>query len=101
MTKSLLLALCLAAAGTVSAKSDSTPEWKNPNVNQQNRMARRANFFAYENEAKARAGEMAKSERYLSMEGTWRFNFVKNHQDAPAGFWALNYDDSPCPGCLN
>ena len=103
MTKSLLLALCLAAAGTVSAKSDSTPEWKNPNVNQQNREARRANFFAYENESKARAGEKSKSERYLSMEGTWRFLFVKNHQDAPAGFWALNYDDSkwedfPVPG---
>ena len=103
MTKSWLLALCLAAAATVSAKADSTPEWLNPNVNQQNREARRANFFAYESEAKARAGEMAKSDRYLSMEGTWRFNFVKNHQDAPAGFWALDYDDSqwedfPVPG---
>ena len=103
MTKNLLLALFLAVAGTVSAKSDSTPEWMNPNVNQQNREARRTNFFAYESEAKARAGEMEKSERYMSMEGTWRFLFVKNHQDAPAGFWAQNYDDSkwedfPVPG---
>ena len=83
--------------------ADKTPEWSNPQVNHQNREARRANFFAYETEALARAGEKARSERYLSMEGMWRFCFVKNHQDAPAGFYLTGYDDSqwedfPVPG---
>ena len=89
--------------GTGSATADNAPEWRNPKVNQQNREARRANFFAFENEELAKIGKKESSSRYLSMEGMWRFRFVKNHQDAPKGFWALNYDDSqwedfPVPG---
>ena len=98
----LLLTTALLLAAT-TAKADNAPEWRNPQLNQQNREARRANFFAYENEEKARVGQKNASTRYLSMEGMWRFHFVKNHQEAPAGFWALNYDDSqwedfPVPG---
>ncbi|MBO6188763.1 MAG: beta-galactosidase [Prevotella sp.] len=99
--KHLLLMLLLAACTHVQAVD--VPEWSNPLVNQQNREARRANFFAYESEALARKGQKSQSARYLSMEGLWRFHFVKNHQDAPAGFFRTNYDDSaweefPVPG---
>ena len=103
MKKLLLLPLTAMLLGVVPAVADNAPEWRNPQVNQQNREARRANFFAYESEQAARVGQKQASSRYLSMEGLWRFNFVKNHQDAPANFWALNYDDSkwedfPVPG---
>lgn len=99
----LLLSLTALMMGATTAVADNAPEWRNPQINQQNREARRANFFAYENEQAARVGQKQASSRYLSMEGMWRFQFVKNHQDAPAGFWALNYDDSqwedfPVPG---
>ena len=91
------------ALGTATVTADNAPEWRNPQVNQQNREPRHANFFAFENEELAKAGQKAASSRYLSMEGMWRFQFVKNHQNAPKGFWALNYDDSqwedfPVPG---
>ena len=91
---------CLALT---SANAQKLPVWQDPNVNQVNRVERHAHFFAYENEELARQGEKAKSGRYLSMEGMWKFNFVKNHQDAPAGFFGLKYDDSkwvdfPVPG---
>ena len=91
------------ALGTATVTADNAPEWRNPKVNQQNREPRHANFFAFENEELAKAGQKAASSRYLSMEGMWRFQFVKNHQDAPKSFWALNYDDSqwedfPVPG---
>ena len=91
------------ALGTATVTADNAPEWRNPQVNQQNREPRHANFFAFENEELAKAGQKAASNRYLSMEGMWRFQFVKNHQNAPKGFWALNYDDSqwedfPVPG---
>ena len=103
MKKLRILALLSVLATASSAVADNAPEWRNPQVNQQNREARRANFFAYENEDLARGGLKSQSQRYLSMEGMWRFRFVKNHQDAPVGFWALNYDDSkwedfPVPG---
>ncbi len=92
--------VCLAASSVYAQK---LPVWQDPNVNQVNREARHAHFFAFESEEMARQGDKSKSERYLSMEGMWKFNFVKNHQDAPAGFYGLKYDDSkwvdfPVPG---
>ena len=104
MTKNLFFALLLScAAGNAVAAADNQPEWLNPQVNQLNREARRANFFAYETEALAKAGNKQASARYLSLEGMWRFRFVKNHQDAPADFFRVGYDDSawedfPVPG---
>jgi beta-galactosidase len=84
------------------ASAQKTPMWRDAGVNQQNRLARHAHFFGFENAEKAK-GDKKQSDRYLSMEGKWKFNFVKNHQDAPQGFYALKYDDSkwvdfPVPG---
>ena len=103
MAKSLLSILFLFVATVTQAAKTVTPEWLDPAVNQQNREARRANFFAFESEALARAGQKSASSRYLSMEGMWRFSFVKNHQDAPTDFFRPNFDDSqwedfPVPG---
>ena len=102
MTKTVLSLLLLLATAQAQA-ADVVPEWRNPAVNQQNREARRANFFAFESEQQARAGQKSASQRYLSMEGMWRFHFVKNHQDAPANFFRTDYDDAawvdfPVPG---
>ena len=87
---------------TVSAYGQKTPVWQDPNVNQVNREVRRADFFAFESMEKAK-GDKSQSSRFLSMEGMWKFHFVKNHQDAPMGFFSLKYDDSqwtdfPVPG---
>ena len=99
--RKLLLSFALLASLTTYA-ADTTPVWRNPSVNQQNREPRRADFFAFESIDKAK-GDKSASGRYLSMEGLWRFCFVKNHQDAPKDFFALKYDDSrwvdfPVPG---
>ena len=88
--------------GPVKAK-DAEPVWKNPAVNQVNREARRATFFAYENQELAKQADKSKSSRYLSMEGKWKFNFVKDHNLAPKDFFSLKFDDSkwvdfPVPG---
>ena len=102
MKNYLLLTTAVLMLSAAPAMADQAPEWCNPQINQQNRVARHANFFAFENEEKAK-GDKKQSDRYLSMEGMWKFNFVKNHQDAPKGFFALKYDDSqwvdfPVPG---
>ena len=94
--------VCLVCGAFTMAHAQKTPVWKDPSVNQQNREPRRAHFFAFENEEKAK-GEKEQSARFMSIEGKWKFNFVKNHQDAPQGFFALKYDDSkwvdfPVPG---
>lgn len=98
------VSLCLAMLSMSSgALAQSESRWQNVNINQQNREHRRANFFAFENLEKAQSFDKKKSANYLSMEGMWKFNFVKDHNKRPANFFALKYDDSqwkdfPVPG---
>ena len=101
MLKHLFLSLALLT--TAQSYAAAEPEWRDPAVNQINREARRAVFFAFENADLARANDKTKSGRYLSMEGKWRFNFVKDHNLAPKEFFLLKFDDSkwvdfPVPG---
>lgn len=98
------VSLCLVLLSMSSgALAQSESRWQNVNINQQNREPRRANFFAFENLEKAQSFDKKKSANYLSMEGMWKFNFVKDHNKRPANFFALKYDDSqwkdfPVPG---
>ena len=98
------VSLCLVMLSISSgAQAQSESRWQNVNINQQNREPRRANFFAFENLEKAQSFDKKKSANYLSMEGMWKFNFVKDHNKRPANFFALKYDDSqwkdfPVPG---
>lgn len=101
MFLALLGSMVLYGHGEVRAQDAS--RWHNVDVNQQNRAPRRAAFFAFENQDKAQAFEKKKSTNYLSMEGTWKFNFVKDYNKRPANFFAANFDDSqwkdfPVPG---
>ena len=98
----LLLFVAVAAQLTTQAQDQKEP-WLNPNITRVGTEAPRASFFAFESADKAARGDKAASERYLSLEGKWRFNFAQNHNEAPAGFFALNFDDSkwtdmPVPG---
>ena len=91
----------LSMSSGASAQSES--RWQNVNINQQNREPRRANFFAFESLDKAQSFDKKKSANYLSMEGMWKFNFVKDHNKRPANFFTLKYDDLkwkdfPVPG---
>ena len=101
MLRKLFLTTVLLAS--VSAFGAVDPAWRNSTVNQVNREARRAAFFAFESADKARANDKSQSKRFLSMEGKWRFNFVKDHNLAPKDFFLPAFDDSkwvdfPVPG---
>ena len=101
MFLALLGAMVLNEHGEVRAQDAN--RWHNVDVNQQNRAPRRAAFFAFENQDKAQAFEKKNSANYLSMEGTWKFNFVKDYNKRPVNFFAANFDDSqwkdfPVPG---
>ncbi len=103
--KTIFLVVFASLSMTVAAapKTTAKPYWLDANVNRVNTETPRASFFAFETKDKARTSDKTKSGRYLSMEGQWRFRFVVNHQDAPAGFEAVGFDDSgwemfPVPG---
>ena len=96
------LTLCLMGLWSLMAMAQ-TPMWQDPGKNSDNRRVSVADFFAYENDAMALAGKKEQSSRFLSLDGTWNFNFVRNANERPQGFFAVGYDDSdwdtmPVPG---
>ena len=102
MMKHLFLSAALFCALGVQA-AEKTERWLDPQVNRVNTVKSRSSFFAYENTQAARANNKYESNRYMSLEGKWKFFFVKDHDKAPQGFYAPGYDDSawdlfPVPG---
>lgn len=103
MNKLHLLGLCLAGCLSTVSHAAEPPYWLDPQHNRINVEPTRSDFFAFESKEAALAGDKTKSSRYLSLEGKWKFHFVKDHNLAPAGFYAVGYDDTgwedfPVPG---
>lgn len=93
-------ALALCGQGSMA---QNPARWQNVDINQQNREPRRASFFAFENIDKAKGYDKTSSANYLSMEGMWKFNFVKDYSKRPTDFFKTNYNDAswkdfPVPG---
>ncbi|MCQ2076864.1 MAG: DUF4981 domain-containing protein [Bacteroidaceae bacterium] len=89
----LLATIIVAMNGGVSCLAQHD-FWNNPGINEQNRMENHSDFFAFENTELAQKGDKTKSERYLSLEGTWKFFWVENADERPTNFFTMKYDDS-------
>ncbi len=88
--------------GTAPAFSQGN-EWRDPNVNAVNRLPMHTDFFAYENEDRAAAADRNASERFLSLNGDWKFAWVANADQRPTDFYKTTYNDGfwatmPVPG---
>lgn len=101
--KHLLLTLAIAgmtpchiyaANETDKATEPTFTEWHDLSVNNVNRFATRTSFFAYENREAALKGDRDKSSNFLSIEGDWRFQWVKNADQRPTDFFRTDYDDA-------
>ncbi len=93
----------LAVICALSVQAQNKPYWLDPSHNRVGTEPLRTSFFAFETKDLARKGDKTQSRRYLSLEGQWKFNFAKNHNDAPEDFYSTKYDDSswedfPVPG---
>ena len=98
------LTLCLATLALgLTASAQTFTEWQDPKVNAVNRAPMHTHYFAYESEAAALKGCPESSANYLTVNGTWKFNWVRNADQKPTGFWTAGYDDKgwadmPVPG---
>jgi beta-galactosidase len=86
-----------------SNSNAQTNEWQNPKINEINRLQMHTNFFRFENQEKAAAGNLKNSDNYLSLNGNWKFHWVQNSEQRPTDFFRTNYDDKawvnmPVPG---
>ena len=98
----LFSALFMVTAVTMQAQ-EALP-WNNPMVNNINRKELTSDFFAFESASLAEKADKSASSRYLSIEGNWKFHWVKNANERPIDFYSLSLDDSswgtmPVPGC--
>ncbi|WP_297625985.1 glycoside hydrolase family 2 TIM barrel-domain containing protein [uncultured Rikenella sp.] len=81
-----------AIVGCGAVRAQSFTEWQDPAVNAVNRAPMRASYFAYETPEKAIAAEPEQSDRYLSLNGKWKFFFVENADQRPADFYKTDFD---------
>ena len=88
MMKKTLLILAAALSGVLAAGAQTGREWQDPAVNEINRLPMRSSFAAGER---------------LSLDGVWKFHWVRNASERPSGIGAVDYDDAawgsmPVPG---
>lgn len=77
-----------AMCGPLATVAQTGREWQDPAVNEVNRLPMRASF---------EAGER------MSLDGVWRFHWVRNASERPSGIERADYDDAswgrmPVPG---
>ena len=80
--------LAAALSGVLAAGAQTGREWQDPAVNEINRLPMRSSFAAGER---------------LSLDGVWKFHWVRNASERPSGIGAVDYDDAawgsmPVPG---
>jgi beta-galactosidase len=68
------------------------PDWENPAVFAVGKEPARATAFPFESRAKAIAGHRTQSERFLLLNGQWRFHFSPNADQLPTGFERPEFD---------
>ena len=90
MKKQLLIGLFATLAATVGAQSN---EWQNPDVNAVNRAPMHTNYFAYENQNLATDGAKENSSNFMTLNGLWKFNWVKDADSRPTDFWKVGFND--------
>jgi len=79
------------------------PDWENPQIVEKNRLYPKATFMNYDSREKALIDNCQNSAFYLSLNGTWKFNWVPRPADRPQNFYQKGYDvsnwvDFPVPG---
>ena len=98
--RNLFLSVCVCLSMTTFAREK---EWQDPQVNEMNRAPVRAAYFAYPTADAAVVGIREKSPNFMSLNGLWKFNWVKNETERPVGFYQVGFEDQhwvdfPVPG---
>ncbi len=90
----ILLTLATLFSMLIFRKNKQTPEWENPEIFNINREAPKAHFIRYSNLEKAKSEDNTDNLNRISLNGKWKFNWVKKPADRPADFHEKDYDTS-------
>ena len=78
---------------TAISAAAAMDEWQNPRVNEVNRAPMHSWYFAYESEEEADAGIMENSGNYMTLNGTWKFDWVEDADSRPLDFYETGFND--------
>ena len=79
-------------AGALVAIAEPRPEWNNLEVLQVNREVPRATMMAYPDAESAQKYDRTTSPWFQSLNGEWKFNWVKNPANRPVDFFKPAFD---------
>ena len=95
----ILLIVLLVPACKKMSKYEGVPftekeprDWENPEVFQINREAPHATMISFPDEQSALEAVNSNSPDYISLDGTWKFNWVKSPDQRPFWFFKDDYD---------
>ncbi len=77
-----------------NALGNGVLEWENPEVFQINREPARANFTRFQSEELALKGDRGDSAFYKSLNGMWKFHWVRKPADRPVDFYRSDFEDT-------
>ena len=87
--------LLLAALSAVSLRAQTFTEWHDSEVNQINRAPMHAYYKIFDTAEAAQGAYCDKDYPYrMSLNGTWRFNWVENADQRPTDFYTMDYNDA-------
>ena len=89
--KRQLLTCCLAMCSLATMAQHD--EWKNPEINAVNRAPMHTNYFAYSSSEEAAKADKENSSNFMTLNGIWKFNWVKNADARPTDFYRTDYND--------
>ncbi len=92
--EAIVAGVAFMAVSAITAGAQTFNEWRDPHVNEVNRLPMHTSFFAYPNAAEAGVAVRENSVNYLSLNGVWKFNWVQNLPERPTDFFVSEFDDS-------
>lgn len=90
--KKQLFTCCLTLLGLATSQAQNN-EWRDPEVNSVNRAPMHTNYFAYASADEATKGIKESSENFMTLNGTWKFNWVRNAEARPTDFYQTSFND--------
>lgn len=93
-TCSIVLAFFAVFYAGNAQEREPDPIFENPNMQAENRLPMRASYFPFENKDLAQERNREKSNRFLDLNGTWKFFWTEHYQNLPENFEAVDFDDS-------
>ena len=85
--------LILSLHGGIAQVEMQVSDWENPEIVEINKLPSHTDCFPFENRTLALRDDRSSSKWFQSLNGTWKFNWVKRPYDHPKDFYDTSFDD--------